>query len=96
MSHRGEKTLKEVIEELIAAYGISNRLDEIDLRAWWLRTMGEDINALTSKIILRDKRLFLTIESAALKAELMMARGRLRTSINRQAGKRLVDEIIIL
>ncbi len=96
MSHRGEKTLKEVIEELIAAYGISNRLDEIDLRAWWLKTMGSEINALTSKIILRERKLYLTIESAALKSELMMARGRLKTSINRQAGKRMVDEIIIM
>ena len=86
--------LKEAIERLLKAYKIEDKLDEISLRKEWEELMGTTISNKTKNLTLRKRILIIEIESAVLRHELSFAKEKLKESLNRKLGKRIIDEIL--
>ncbi len=93
--NKQQTPLKELVDKMLRAYGLSDKLDEVELIQSWEKIVGKMISKHTKDIYFRNKILYLELDSSALKHELNLAKGKLRDKLNGDLGKNLVNEIVI-
>ena len=86
--------LKEAIEKLLKVYKIDGKKDEISLQKEWREMMGTAIANRTKNIYLKNKVLHIQLESSVLRHELSFAKEKLCESLNKRAGKRIINQIL--
>lgn len=96
MRKANDKSLKEAIEQMLQVYKIKRRFDETGVIASWPQLVGKSVANRTKELFIRDKKLFLRIESSVIKNELMLMRTQIINKINDEAKGILVKEIIFL
>ena len=96
MRKANDKTLKEAIEQMLQVYKLKKRYDETGIIAHWPQLVGKPVANRTKELFIRDKKLFLRIESSVIKNELMLMRTQIISKINEEAKGVLVEEIIFL
>jgi predicted nucleic acid-binding Zn ribbon protein len=96
MRKTNDKSIKEALEQLLQVYKLRRKFDETSLIAAWPELMGNAIANRTKEIYIRDKKLFLRIESSVIKNELLMMRSQILEKMNDKAGAKVVEEMILL
>lgn len=96
MRKTNDKPLKEAIEQMLNVYKIKRRYDETAVVAAWPELVGKSVANRTKELFIRDRKLFLRIESSVIKNELMMIRTQIIDKINEEAKGVLVTEIVFL
>jgi predicted nucleic acid-binding Zn ribbon protein len=96
MRKTNDKTLKEAIEQMLNVYKIKRRFDETGVVNLWPELVGKSVANRTKELFVRDKKLFLRIESSVIKHELTLMRTQIIEKINEEAKSILVEEIIFL
>lgn len=89
-------TIGEAMQDLLQTYNIKARFDEASLIASWERLMGAPIAKRTNKLFIRDKVLFVELNSAPLKHELNNSKGKILEIISREYGEGLLTEVIFM
>jgi predicted nucleic acid-binding Zn ribbon protein len=87
--------MKEAIEMLLKAYRLDDRLAEKRLIASWEEVMGKMIAKHTTDIAIRNQQLFVTLDSAALRNELSLAKSKIVKMMNDAAGRTVITEIVL-
>lgn len=95
MSKHNEYTLKEAIEQLLKAYKLDDKLAERKLIASWKQVMGPMIAKHTTDLYIKHKQLFVTLDSAALRNELLLAKTKIVKLLNDEAGCEVITEVIL-
>lgn len=90
-----EKPIKQLIDKLLRAYGYQDQLDEIELIKRYEEAVGVMYMKHTQKVYFKDKKLYVKLDSAALKQELSYSKEALMHKLNQCIGKRIVHEIVI-
>ncbi|TXI78156.1 MAG: DUF721 domain-containing protein [Flavobacteriales bacterium] len=80
---------------LIDSYGMREKMDELDITTGWDEAVGPMIARHTKSVRLRKGRLSVKVDSAPLRHELTFMRETLVEILNRRAGKKVVEEIIL-
>jgi predicted nucleic acid-binding Zn ribbon protein len=93
MSKKGP--LKDVIDQLLRAYGYQDQLDEIELLKAYDEVVGTVFVKHTKEVYFKNKTLYIKLDSAALKQELSYAKETIMLKLNQMMGKRIVEEINI-
>jgi predicted nucleic acid-binding Zn ribbon protein len=96
MRKANDKSLKEAIEQMLNVYKIKRRYDETAIVSAWPDLVGKSVANRTRELFIKDKRLFLRIESSVIKNELVMMRNQIIQKINDDAKTELVVEIVFL
>ncbi|RZA00978.1 MAG: DUF721 domain-containing protein [Sphingobacteriaceae bacterium] len=96
MRKANDKSLKEALEQMMQVYKIKRKFDETGIIAHWPQLVGKAVANRTKELFIRDKKLFLRIESSVIKNELMMMRAQIIDKINEEAQSVLIEEIIFL
>ncbi len=96
MRKTNEQPLKEVINKLLEVYKLKGKLGEVRLINSWEKVMGKMISARTDEIYIRENKLFVRLNSPALKGELAFAREKIKDMLNREAGEKVIEEVILL
>lgn len=96
MKNSNEQRLKEVITDLLDTYKLGDKLTETRLVQSWEKVAGHFISGYTEKIYLNKRKLFVKLNSPALKHELSFAREKLKQSLNDAVQKEVIDEIVFL
>ena len=92
----GASTLKEAIGDLLNAYQIRSKFNETFITTHWEQLMGRTIAARTSRVFINNRKLYVQVDSAPLKNELMMARSKMVDLLNREVGEEVIDEIVFV
>lgn len=92
----GTLTVKEAIGDLLNAYQLRGKFNETYLVTYWERLMGIGIASRTGKIFISNKKLYLQIDSAPLKNELLMAKSKMIEMLNREIGESVVEEVVFI
>lgn len=87
------QTIKEVIEELIAAYRIGDKLNQTKVIGLWDSVVGKMIARETTHLYIKNRILYVKLNSPALREELGYARTKLIKSLNKAAGSEVIDDI---
>jgi predicted nucleic acid-binding Zn ribbon protein len=88
--------LGNVIREMIEAYGMKSKLSEAKLIESWEEVVGKMIAKHTRDLYIKNKKLFIRLDSPALKNELTYSRTKLMESLNEAAGGEVIQEIVFL
>lgn len=96
MSRNNDKTIKEAINHLLDSYRLRRKFDETALVSAWPEMMGMAIANRTKELYIRDKKLFLRIESSVIKNELLMMQGQIVKKLNDRAGQTVITALVFL
>lgn len=89
------RPIKDIIEEVLKASGIDQKLKERELIRQWDEVVGITIARSTESIYISDRKLIVKIRSSVIRNELTMIRDGLKMELNRRSGQSVIDEIII-
>ena len=95
MSDKYDHTLKEVIEKLLKAYKWDAGLDEAKLVNSWEHIVGKIIARHTTRLKLKDRVLYVSLDSSVIRNELMMSRSEVIEKINIEMGAKMIDDIVL-
>lgn len=87
------QSIKDVIEELISAYRIGDKLSQARVISLWDRVVGKMIARDTTHLYIKHRILYVKLNSPALRQELGYAREKLIKSLNKAAGSEVIDDI---
>jgi predicted nucleic acid-binding Zn ribbon protein len=88
--------MKDAIEAFLKTFDLKTRFNETYLIAFWGRMMGPTIASRTKEIYVRNRVLYLRIDSSPLRQELFMAKTKLLDLINKDVGESVVDDVVFL
>ena len=95
MRRSNTQTIGEVLREYIDAMHIRRKLKESRLEKQWEELLGKNAASLTSKLYIKDRVLYVHLNSSVLRNELLMMRETLIKRINEKAGEELITKIIL-
>lgn len=87
--------MKEVIDELLKTYRWGNKLDEVKLVESWEKVVGGIIGRHTTNMVVRNKVLYVKLNSSVLRSELHMAKSKIIASLNKEVGKEVIEDIVL-
>jgi Protein of unknown function (DUF721). len=73
---------------------LAEKLAEVRLMESWEKTLGNAIAHYTGNLFIKNKCLYVKLNSSVVKSELMMCRERLIQNLNNEAGRIVIDNII--
>ncbi len=88
-----QATIGELIEKLMKAYRLDGKLKEMDVIAAWEEMMGKAVATRTKDIQIRNKTLFLTLDSSVMREELMYGKTIIIQRINEKAGFEMISDV---
>ena len=88
--------LGQVINEMFDAYHLNKKVAHTQVINLWPKLMGKAIASRTKGIFMKENKLFVTVESSALKQELLMSKERIIHLFREELGKEVVKEIVLL
>lgn len=85
----------DAISELFRQEKLDVKISQFTVKNSWQEIVGELVAKSTSDISFKDKTVFVSLQSAALKHELSFRKEEMIASINKFCGYKLVDHIVI-
>lgn len=89
-------TIKQAVDKMLDFYRLRRKFDETSIVAAWPEIIGKAIANRTEQIYIKDKKLFVKVESAVIKHELALMRRQIIGRVNEYVGHALVEEFVIL
>lgn len=90
-----DHTLKEVMQELLKSYRWEEKLDVVKLKKSWDSIVGRIIAEHTTHLDVRNKVLYVKLDSSVIRSELMLARSKIVDAINKEMGYKMVNELAL-
>lgn len=88
-----EAPLKEVLDRWLKAYGFESKMKEMDVINAWPELMGIAVANRTSKISIRNKTLYLKMDSSVMRDELLHGKNIIIERLNQHAGKEIITDV---
>lgn len=88
--------MKDAIEAFLKTFKLKSKFNETYLDAFWEEMMGKTIASRTTKLYVRNRTLFLQIDSAPLRQELLLAKTKLIELINKDVGEVVIDDVVFI
>ena len=89
------KPLGELIKEFYEQHRGSDYLDEVNVVNSWPKVVGPFIASHTIDLSIKNKVLFVRVDSDALRNELSYSKSLLMKNLNEMVGKEMVHEIVL-
>ena len=96
MKINSDRPIKDVLKELIETYHLEGKLNEVKVIHSWQKVVGEMIARHTKDLYIKNGKLFVKIDSPALKNELIYSTSTIIENLNAEAGTKVVEEVIFL
>ena len=88
-----EAPLKEVIDRWLKAYKLDGKMKEIEVVNAWPELMGTAVAHRTNEISIRNKTLYLKMESSVMRDELAHGKSIIIQRVNEHAGFEIINDI---
>lgn len=91
-----EISIKDALEKLLHAYKLKSKVQEAQLVNAWERIMGKMIERHTRDLYIKNKKLYIKLDSAVVRQELTYARSKVLERVNEELGQGVVEDIVFL
>lgn len=81
---------------MIDVYKLRRKFDETSIISAWPELIGKAIANRTQQLYIKDKKLFVRVESAVIKNELVLMRKQIIGRVNEYVGQFVVEELVLL
>lgn len=89
-----ELTLGDAIKAMIKNYRLKDKLTEVGLINSWEKVVGKMIANHTQKLYVKNRSLYIKLDSAALTNELKYSKEKIVKALNKEVGDNVIDEIV--
>ena len=96
MKISSDRPIGEVLKELIDTYHLEGKLNEMKVVHSWEKVVGSLIARYTKDVYIKKGKLFVKVDSPALKNELTYNASTILERLNAEAGSKVIEEIIFL
>ncbi|MCK9180218.1 MAG: DUF721 domain-containing protein [Bacteroides sp.] len=94
MRRNNAESIGDLIRKYLRHEGLETPLNEKRLIDAWSEILGPSIASYTRNIYIRNQILYVQLNSAPLRQELMMGREKLVRSLNKHVGATVITNII--
>ncbi len=88
--------LGDAIKQLLNEYHLKPKFDEANLKASWERLVGKPVAKRTKKLYVRNRVLFIELDSPSMKSDLSFHKNEMIRIINSEFGQDMLKEIVII
>ena len=93
---RGElKKISTIIDDVFSQKHFRIGIDNLKVQEAWIKTMGENIQKYTYKVIYKKGILYVKLKSSVLKEELTFEKTKVIKLINEELGKEYLKDLVI-
>jgi predicted nucleic acid-binding Zn ribbon protein len=91
-----EKTIGEAFREMLESYRMHDKYEEMKITSLWPDIAGTMISKHTEQVFIKNGKLYLKVDSPALKNELLYMTSGILSSVNEKAGKEIISEVVLI
>jgi len=95
MRLNNDETLKDALQRFSNDRQFKTKLRQAKINSLWPELMGSAIANYTSEIVVRNRILYLRINSSSLKQELTYGKEKILNLINEELGEEFLKDVII-
>ena len=95
MRKSNTQPLGEVLRDYLRALGIDKKLLEVRLMESWPTVVGLAVAKKTDKLFVKNRVLFVYLNSSIVRSELLRIRESLPKALNERVGATIIDEVVI-
>ena len=88
-----EKHLGDVIDKLLKAYDLEDKMKELDLMEAWPDLMGKAVAHRTKSIEIKNQKLLLKIDSSVMREQLHIGKQVIILRVNEFMGKEVIRDV---
>jgi predicted nucleic acid-binding Zn ribbon protein len=92
---KNDYTLKEALQRMLGEYKLKPRVNAARIKYIWASKMGKNIASHTTGIDMRGRTLYLQVDSAPLRSELMFLREKIQLMLNEELGDDFIQEVVV-
>jgi predicted nucleic acid-binding Zn ribbon protein len=100
MSNKNQKndiqSIGQAIRNMLSSYRLTNKFDEATLINSWERIAGKPIAKRTKKIYIRDKVLFVELDSPSMKHDFSLHRTQVLELFKKEFGAGIITDIVAM
>lgn len=86
----------DAIRQLLKSYQLTSKFDEATIVASWERLVGKPIAKRTKKVSIRNKVLFVELDSPSMKSDLNLHKTQILELFAKEFGKDVIRELVIM
>lgn len=94
--HDNARHIGDAIQELLRSYHLKSKFDEATLVGSWEKLVGKPVAKRTKKVSVRNKVLFVELDSPAMKNDLNLHKRQIIARFEKEFGKDIITEIVIM
>ena len=94
MERSNIQTLRQVIEKFLRETPLQGKLNERRLIESWEEIMGKPVARVTNKMYIRDRILYVHLNSSVMRNELYMLKDEILEKLNQKAGEDVIKDIV--
>jgi hypothetical protein len=87
--------VSDAMGEMLRNYKLEDKYNESRLIADWEKIMGYAIARRTTRLYIKGNTLFVRVNSAPLRHELMLSRNKILERLEEETGKKIIHEIVV-
>lgn len=88
-----EQPLKDIVDKLMKAYSLDKKMKELDVIAAWPELMGPAVAHRTKDIYIKNKMLYLSIDSSVMREQLLIGKSIIIKRLNDFAGFEVITDV---
>jgi len=94
MRKKNTELLSDVIRQVLGELHLDKPLNEKRLIDAWPKVLGNNIVQYTSELSIRNRILYVKLNSSVLRHDLFLSREEIKNSLNKQVGVEVIVDII--
>lgn len=92
---KNDQPVSEVLRQVVRELSLGPKLAQSELRNLWANQMGALINKHTTEVSFRSGTLFVHVNSAPLRQELVFNRAHIIQQLNKKLADPIVQELVV-
>ena len=94
MRKKYTELLSDVIRQVLGELHLDKPLNEKRLIDAWPKVLGNNIVQYTSELSIRNRILYVKLNSSVLRHDLFLSREEIKNSLNKQVGVEVIVDIV--
>lgn len=95
MKKTNDLPIAELLQQMVRSFKLKDDLTKVKIENVWEAEMGRMIATYTRSLTLKNRVLYVVIESASLRSELHFGRDKIRQKLNDAIGEEFLSEVIV-
>lgn len=91
--NKQDQAIGDIIDKMFKAYGLSDKMKEMEIVNGWEELMGKAVANRTDKVFISNKVLHVKLNSSVMRDELSYGKKVIIERVNERAGEEIINDV---